>query len=115
MAKKRQSRITSTSTPTSPVEKVQAEVNFRRDLTKSPDYFSIYANDFQVQTGPWDVRLVFGEIGDSSTEGGIPAMSVRQLGEMRMSPQIAKKLTMILIEQLRTYENRFGEIPAIPV
>jgi hypothetical protein len=82
----------------------------QRDLTKSADFFSIYTNDLQIQTSSWDVRMTLGESGDVST--GDPAVvSIKLLGELRMSPQLAKKTALILIEQLKAYEEQFGQIP----
>ncbi len=56
------------------------------------------------------MRCIFGEITDPITAGQT-VLTVKQLGEFRMSLQLAKKLTMIMLEQLRDYEERFGEIP----
>src|ERR1700693_4324998 len=82
----------------------------RRELTKSADFFSIYTNDVLIHTSPWDVRLVLGEIGDVQAP---TVVNVRLLGELRISPQLAKKVAMLMIEQLKIYEARFGEIPGI--
>jgi hypothetical protein len=86
-------------------------VSIKREDTTSPDFFSVYVNDIQVQTTPWDIRLMLGEIGGIPSEGN-PIIRVKQLGEVRMSPQLAKRVMTIITEQLRTYEERFGEIPA---
>jgi len=79
-----------------------------RVVIKSPSYASLYTNDVQVMTSPWDLRLVLGEIGDQPTGQSI---NVTQLAELRMSPQFAKRLTLILLQQLRAYEELFGNIP----
>src|SRR5690242_11723065 len=78
----------------------------RRNI-RSPQFFSVYANDVQLQTTPWDMRFTLGEVIDE--ENGI--LGVNQLGELRMSPQLAKRLAAIMAEQLKAYEMRFGEIP----
>jgi len=82
----------------------------RRETTKSPDFVSIYANDIQLQTSSWDLRMILGEVGDVS-EGDPAVAQIKLIGELRMSPQLAKRLALILIEQLKRYEQQFGEIP----
>ena len=79
-----------------------------REVVRSPEFVSIYSNDVQVWTSPWDLRLILGELSDQPTPGTV---IVNQLAELRMSPQLAKKLTMIMIQQLKAYEADFGEIP----
>jgi len=106
MAKKHRAQIVG---PVSAGEAIEASADIRREKTKSGNFFSIYANDIQVQTGPWDVRLILGEVG--STIGATPEVSVEEFGQIRMSPQLAKKLAMILARQLQVYEEKFGEIP----
>jgi hypothetical protein len=49
-------------------------------------------------------------VGDVS-EGDPAVAQIKLIGELRMSPQLAKRLALILIEQLKRYEQQFGEIP----
>lgn len=84
-----------------------------REVTRKDSFTSFYANDIQVQTSPWDMRLVFGELGDP-IPGPIPTLRVIQLGELRMSPQFAKKMVQVMNAQLEAYERNFGKIPEIP-
>ena len=79
-----------------------------REIVRSPGYVSIYSNDVQVQTSPWDLRLIFSELSDQPTPESI---TVNQLAELRVSPQLAKKLTMVMIQLLTEYEEEFGKIP----
>ena len=83
----------------------------RREIVRSEAFVSIYVNDVQVQTFPWDLRLLLGQIDDPATRDA-PVVTIKQLGELRMSPQLAKRLTVILMEQLAAYEKHFGTIPA---
>ena len=83
--------------------------NVRREVFRSPSFVSLYANDTQVQTSPWDVRLIFGEIEDVAKDP--PTVNIKQGGEVRMSPQHAKRVVMLLIQQLRNYEETIGPIP----
>jgi|SRR5579884_3327122 len=80
---------------------------------KAPNFVSLYSNDIQVQTSPWDVRLVLGSVIDPPTPDD-PVLRVVQVGEVRFSPQLAKRLIEIIATQLKTYEERFGEIPVPP-
>jgi hypothetical protein len=86
------------------------ETPAKRETTRSPAFVSIYVNDVQVYTSPWDMRLVLGEMGDTLV-ADTTSVNIKELGELRMSPQLAKKLTMIIVDQLKEYERRFGEIP----
>ena len=89
---------------------IRANVN--RTMTTAQNYVSLYVNDTQVQITPWDLRLMFGVISGLSNEDNI-LISVMQLGEIRMSPQHAKKLSQILAKQVAAYEATFGSIPQI--
>lgn len=108
MAKKENAKEISsipTSTPT-----VGAQTFAKRLMTQSSSFISIYANDIQVQTSPWDIRLILGQITVFPTVES-PVVEIQNLGDLRMSVQMAKKLIAILQEQLAGYEMRFGVIP----
>jgi hypothetical protein len=55
------------------------------------------------------VKLTFGEIGERSREQD--TVQVNITGDVRMSPQHAKRLVKIMLRQLELYERKFGEIP----
>ena len=93
------------------VEIVRA--NVERENFAEPGFVSLYVNDTQVQISPWDVRMIFGEIADPATKER-PTVRVKSLGEVRMSPQHAKRLVKILARLLVGYEKRFGVIPQPP-
>ena len=86
---------------------VRANVN--REVVESTTFVSLYANDTQIQLSPWDVRLIFGLISEPATVER--PVIVKTIGEVRMSPQHAKKVVQILERQLRVYENTLGSIP----
>ncbi|HUQ91440.1 MAG TPA: DUF3467 domain-containing protein [Bryobacteraceae bacterium] len=109
MAKKLQAKNLRTKLPPLDVGE-NARAMLSKRFTQSPDFFSVYANDVQLQTSPFDVRMILGEMGDS--DSGTATLQVKLLGEVRFSVELAKRLTQILAEQLRGYEERFGEIPA---
>jgi len=78
----------------------------------SPETFSVYSNDIQVHTSPWDMKFRFGEIvGPVSGSSEEPILKVNILGEVRLSLQIAKRLASIMIAQIQAYEATIGEIP----
>jgi len=91
-----------------------AEQQPERKVSRSAEFISIYANDIEVQTSPWDMRIVFGEVTDTKpSEEGPTVMDVTQLCLLRMSPQLAKRLAAIMQEQIQAYELQFGEIPSV--
>jgi hypothetical protein len=84
--------------------------NVRRVVTADPSFVSLYTNDTQIQVTPWDVRIVFGEISEGATPER-PEVLIRTTGQVRMSPQHAKKVVEILIGSLAKYEQTFGPLP----
>jgi hypothetical protein len=90
-------------------EIVRATIN--RNVAKSPTFVSLYSNDVQVQTSPWDVLLVLGQMQAVAGPDGPTGIHVTQIADLRMSPQLAKKVAMILIQQLKNYEEQMGPIP----
>ncbi|MDZ4803054.1 MAG: DUF3467 domain-containing protein [Bryobacteraceae bacterium] len=85
----------------------------RRETLRSPQFASVYANDIQVQITPWDLRFIFGEVTEAPTKE-LPRVLVTLLAEVRVSPQMAKKLVEIVKSQLDGYEQTFGVIPSPP-
>ena len=85
-------------------------IEVKRLVQRAPTFVSIYANDVQVQTTPWDVRFVWGEIAEAASIE-LPETTIRQLGEVRLSLGLAKVLSQLLIQQLTSYEQQVGPIP----
>jgi hypothetical protein len=115
MAKRGHAPETSaTSGSSAPPLQRSAPVPVARNVVRSSTFVSLYANDVQIHTSPWDMRIVLGEIADA--EGGSsPSINVNQLGEVRISPQLAKKLVQIIYAQIQAYEQMFGQIPDIGI
>jgi len=90
----------------------EPSVEMKRQNVKVPEFFSVYANDIQVQTSPWDMRFILGEI-DSPGTPDDPVVTIKQLGEFRISPQLANRLATIIAGQVQAYEQRFGAIPVL--
>ena len=95
--------------PTTPI--VRANVN--REVEPDPGFVSLYTNDTQIQLTPWDFRLILGQIAGVPTEKN-PTITVRAVAEIRMSPQHAKKIALILMGQIAHYEKMIGPIPLPP-
>jgi hypothetical protein len=113
MAKRRTHRDEPRESIEATVDDTIVRANVNRQAVMSPTFATIYANDVQVQTTPWDVRLIFGEIFQAPTKDE-PTAVIKQVGELRMSPQLTKKVVQILRQQLDVYERRFGQIPMVP-
>jgi hypothetical protein len=91
-------------------DSVVVRANINRQMVEASEFVSLYANDTQIQLTPWDVRLIFGVISDGPRTDP-PEIVVKTIGEVRMSPQHAKRVAMILIQQLENYEENVGPIP----
>ena len=94
-------------------KKPSEEQKVVRHVLRSPDFKAYYANETQIQTGPWDVRLVF-----STTEldeaDSVRTLTSRQVAEVRMSHQMAMTVVEILTGQLKGFEQKVGKIPMPP-
>ena len=99
--------------PPTDSETLARPVEGRRESVRSAEFFSTYANDVQVQTSPWDMHFIFGQV-EGVAQTGEPVLHIKHLGELRISVQLAKSLTKIMIDQLKAYEERFGPIPEMP-
>lgn len=92
------------------LEIVRANVANRKN-ERSESFVSLYANDAQFQTTPWDMRITFGNIANAPSVIGEGPLVVRELAEVHMSPQFAKRVAMVLLAQLKGYEQTVGTIP----
>ena len=59
----------------------------------------------------WDFRFRFGETVDQQKDGG----NVLERARVIMSPQHTKAFLSVLEDNVRKYEEAFGEIRVIPV
>ena len=87
--------------------------NVHRETVPSQTFISLYVNDTQVQVSPWDIRFMFGVI-EGLPSPNSPTVLIKQIGEIRMSPQHAKKVAQVLNNQLASYEKNIGPIPLPP-
>ncbi len=75
-------------------------------IVKDSDYREGYANSVQVRVSFWDFFLQFGKIGAQSQE----QVELNVFEGVYLSPQQAKALHTVLTENLKQYEQAFGEI-----
>jgi len=80
----------------------------------SPDISEYYANCIQISTSVNDFSLNFGC--SRITEGADKSINVQEIFERRiyLSPQQAKALSRVLTEQVKGYEENFGEVNLAP-
>jgi hypothetical protein len=83
-----------------------------RVTTRSNLFATHYANDVQIQTSPWDFRLLFAII--QGVDTATATFEVEQVADVRMSPQLAKRVAAILQRQVDHYERTIGPIPLAP-
>jgi hypothetical protein len=82
----------------------------RITLNKAPDYRENYANSVQVRVNLWDFFLSFGLLDQTTPE----AVQIHNFQGIYLSPQQAKALANVLVQNLQQYENAFGEIRLEP-
>lgn len=76
------------------------------DLKRAADFRSIYTNHTAFNTSAFDFAMTFGEIQDA----GAGQLFVEQKVRVVMSPLHAKIFAAIVTNNVRNYENHFGEI-----
>ena len=70
---------------------------------------TVYANNVEMLTTQWDVRLTFGQIERADeTE-----LAVREFVRVYLSPQHAVAFHAVLGKQLGIYESSYGHIPRL--
>ncbi len=80
------------------------------DLIQRPDYREGYANSVQVRANLWDFFLMFGLVQQTSPD----AVTIHNFQGVYLSPQQAKALFNILQQNVKEYEQAFGEIKLDP-
>ena len=79
-------------------------------LAHTPDYREGYANSVQVRPNLMDFLLVFGV----ATQTGPETVDIRNFQGVYLSPQQAKALSNVLLQNVQQYEATFGEIRLEP-
>ncbi len=80
------------------------------NLIQTPDYRESYANSVQVRVSVWDFQLVFGLASSDSPE----QVNIRNHQAIFLSPQQAKALSNVLVQNLAQYEQAFGALNLEP-
>jgi hypothetical protein len=107
MAKKKSESTQDVATVTFGKVNVKPE-NIRN--IQGPDFRSIYSNNVAFAMSIFDISFIFGEISGSEGE----TITVDQKVKITMSPQHAKVLAMVLIQNLKNYEETIVPIPLPP-
>jgi hypothetical protein len=74
------------------------------------DYRDNYANSIQISVSIWDFFLTFGNIKHNEKQ----EMTILNFQGMYISPQQAKAFSNILRQNIKNYEDTFGEIKLNP-
>jgi len=75
-----------------------------------PDYRESYANSVQVRANLWDFFLMFGIVQQTSQD----SVTIHNFQGVYLSPQQAKALLNVLLQNIKEYEGAFGEIRLEP-
>ena len=81
-------------------------VNLPMENVRSPLYRSIYANNTAFQSNAFDFSMIFGEIQEADDKKVLVEQEVR----VTMSPLHAKVFSGVMLQNIKNYEDRFGEI-----
>lgn len=90
--------------PTDPTSQPQ-----ELEAIKGEKFVTLYANAANIETTAWDFNLLFGELKKRGDK-----FVIEQSVAIRMSPQHAKALAGILINNVKEYEKQVGEIKLPP-
>jgi len=88
--------------PTAP----QTQLN----LSQTADYRESYANSVQVRVSVWDFQLVFGLASSESPD----QVTIKNHQAIFLSPQQAKALCNVLVQNVAQYEQAFGTLNLEP-
>jgi hypothetical protein len=91
-----------------PEAQSQPTIVLQFNNVKSPDFRSVYANNTAFQMNAFDISLIFGEILEANEQTSIA--TVEQRVRIVMSPLHAKLFSLVMLQNIQTYEGRFGEI-----
>jgi len=80
------------------------------DLVQTPEFRETYANSVQVRVSVWDFQLVFGLAASEAPD----QVTIRNHSAIFLSPQQAKALSNMLVQNLAQYEHAFGSLNLEP-
>lgn len=79
-------------------------------LVNSPEYREHYSNSVQIRTSLWDLFLLFGTVNQTAPD----SVTIHNFEGIYLSPQQAKMLSNVLLQNVQQYEATFGEIKLEP-
>ena len=79
-------------------------------LVNTSEYRESYANSVQIRANLWDFFLLFGTLSQTSAE----SVSIQNFQGIYFSPQQAKALLNVLVQNIGQYESAFGQIHIEP-
>lgn len=74
----------------------------------------VYANAITVSSTFFDFTLSFKKEIVFETEGGKQEKEMEDVSFIRVSPQMAKALAVLLNNNISSYEEKYGPIPDFP-
>jgi hypothetical protein len=77
---------------------------------QTPGYRENYANSVQLRASLYDFFLLFGQVSQTSPE----TVTLNNFQGVYLSPQQAKALSTVLLQNIQQYEATFGEIRLEP-
>jgi hypothetical protein len=79
-------------------------------MDAAPEFRDDYANSVQIRASLWDFYLLFGTVKQTTPE----QVSIQNFQGIYFSPQQAKALLNVLLQNVQQYEATFGEIRLEP-
>ena len=80
------------------------------NLVQTADFRESYANSVQVRVSVWDFQLVFGMAASEAPD----QVTIRSHTAIILSPQQAKALCNMLVQNMAQYEHAFGALNLEP-
>jgi hypothetical protein len=97
-------------------EERQEEVSITKQLgylsvVRSEEFLEVYANYVSCATSPWDLTIMFGRTVADNPDNP----RIEQRASVSLSPQTAKAMAHMLLRNLQSYEQQYGEIRYTPI
>ena len=94
----------------------QEEVSITKQLgvlsiVRSEHFWEVYANYVSCAASPWDITIIFGQ----SVADNPDNPHIEQRASVSLSPQTAKAMAQMLVRNLQSYEQQYGEIRYTPI
>jgi hypothetical protein len=80
-------------------------------VVRSDAFVEVYANYVSCATSPWDLTIMFGRTVADNPDNP----RIEQRASVSLSPQTAKAMAQMLVRNLQSYEQQFGEIRYTPI